>query len=160
MSISLRIRILLSFGPPNPNTLKKLEYKYIFSKLKESVNPFISRHKNPRIQLFSMSLSSLTFVLKLWHDENTFIWLESIWIHLWPRIGIHFIFAIEYEYNYPVRDMDLSPNKRSRFILLQCWPFAWQKSGLSIYGQLFRASKQNVQLQSGHLFTRMTPRVM
>ena len=52
MSISLRIRILLIFGPLNPNTLKKLESEYIFSKLKESVNPIISRHKDPGIQLF------------------------------------------------------------------------------------------------------------
>ncbi len=41
MSISLQIRILLIFGPPNLNTLKKLESEYIFSKLKESVNPII-----------------------------------------------------------------------------------------------------------------------
>ena len=33
MSISLRIRILLIFGPPNPNTLKKLESEYIFFKI-------------------------------------------------------------------------------------------------------------------------------
>ncbi len=36
---------------------------------------------------------SLPFVLKLWHAENTFIWSESIWIHLWPRIRIQFIFC-------------------------------------------------------------------
>ena len=33
MSISLRIRILLIFVPPNPNTLKKLESEYIFFKI-------------------------------------------------------------------------------------------------------------------------------
>ncbi len=35
------------FMGPNTNTLKKLEYEYIFSKMKESVNLFFSRHKNP-----------------------------------------------------------------------------------------------------------------
>ncbi len=33
MSISLRIRTLLIFGPPNPNTLKKLESEYFFFKI-------------------------------------------------------------------------------------------------------------------------------
>ena len=36
MLISLQIRILLTFEPPN--TFKKLEYKYICSKLIRSVN--------------------------------------------------------------------------------------------------------------------------
>ena len=48
MSISLQILILLIFGPPNPNTLKNLEYQYIFSRLKESVNPKRARRGRAR----------------------------------------------------------------------------------------------------------------
>ena len=66
MSISLRIRILLFFGPPNPNTLKKLESEYIFG-------------QNPYESIYGLESEYISF------------------------------FAIEYEYNYPWRDMDLSP---------------------------------------------------
>ncbi len=54
MAISLQIRIILIFGPPNThlNTLKKLEYEYIILQLKEFVNPIISRHKNPYMNPF------------------------------------------------------------------------------------------------------------
>ncbi len=67
MSISFRIRILLIFGPPNPNTLKKLKSEYFF---------------------FNESIYGL----------------ESEYISF---------FAIEYEYNYSWRDMDLSPHTLS-----------------------------------------------
>ncbi len=84
MSISLRIRILLIFGPLNPNTLKKLESEYIFIKIEgicES-NYFQSQKfgQNPYESLSGLESDYISF------------------------------FATEYEYNYPWRDMDLSPS--------------------------------------------------
>ena len=78
---------------PNPNTFnfwtpeseyikKKQESEYIFSKLKESLNPISSRHKNPHESIYGLESEYISF------------------------------FAIEYEYNYLVRDMDLSPITR------------------------------------------------
>ena len=86
---------------PNPNNFNfwTTESEYIkrtgiriffFSKLKESVNPIISRHNNPRIQLFGQN-----------PYESIYGLLESEYISF---------FAIESEYNYPVRDMDLGPS--------------------------------------------------
>ena len=83
---------------PNPFNFWTDGYEYInkkwntntfFSKLKESVNPIISRLLDTmRIHLFGQ-------------NPYEFIYgLESEYISF---------FAIEYEYNYPLRDMDLSP---------------------------------------------------
>ncbi len=83
MSISLRIRILLIFGPPNPNTLKKLESEYIFFKIEG-----IRESNMLRIHLFGQN------------PYESIYGLESEYISF---------FAIEYECNYPWRDMDLSP---------------------------------------------------
>ena len=59
---------------PNPFNLRTAEYEYI---------------KKTGIRINK----SLTLVLKLWHSENISIWSESLWIHLWPRIRIHFNFC-------------------------------------------------------------------
>ena len=63
-----------------------MKYEYIFSKLKESMNPIISRHK---IYLFGQNPYESIYAL------------ESEYISF---------FAIEYVYKYLMRDMDLSPN--------------------------------------------------
>ncbi len=85
MSISLRIRILLIFGPSNPNTLKKLESEYIFFNI-EGIRE--SNYFQTPIHLFGQN------------PNESIYGLESEYISF---------FAIEYEYNYPCRDMDLSP---------------------------------------------------
>ncbi len=91
MSISLLIRILFIFGLQNMNTLKKLEYEYIFfPKLKESVNPIIAGWA--------------------WY-ATLFIWSESIWIYLCPRIRIHFIFSHRIRIQLPSERYGLRPQK-------------------------------------------------
>ncbi len=95
MSISLRIRILLIFGPPNLNKLKKVESEYIFfPKLKESVNPIISRHKNAGIQLSLRSLSSLTLKLHYHLSWNC----DMLRIHLFGQNPYESIYGLESEY--------------------------------------------------------------
>ena len=71
---------------PNPNTFNfwTAEYEYI---------------KKTGIRI--------DFFFKI-EGIREFIWSESIWIHLSESEYISF-FTIEYEYAYPVRDMDLSP---------------------------------------------------
>ena len=79
MSISLGIQILLIFGPLNTNTLKKLEYEYIFFKIEEIHG---SKFTDSQIVLLGV-------------------------LFRYP-----FFLSVEYEYNYPVRDMDLSPHSK------------------------------------------------
>ncbi len=49
---------------------------------------------NPNPINFCTSKSEYIRKTGIWIGENPqFIWSESIWIHLWPRIRIHFIFC-------------------------------------------------------------------
>ncbi len=77
MSISLRIRILVILGLPNTNTLKKLEYEYIF--FQNWRNLWIQFGQNPYESIYGLESEYISF------------------------------FGTEYQYNYPVRDMDLGP---------------------------------------------------
>ncbi len=79
MSISLRIRILFIFGPLNPNTLKILESEYIFFKIEGIRESNYFFGQNPYEFIYGLESEYISF------------------------------FVIEYEYNYPWRDMDLSP---------------------------------------------------
>ncbi len=55
MSISLRIRIILIFGSPNPNTLKKLESEYIVFKI-EGI-----RESNPYESIYGVESEHISF---------------------------------------------------------------------------------------------------
>ncbi len=85
MSISLRIRILLIFGPRNPNTLKKLESEYIYTKI-------YTEYKIEGIREFKKAVPSALGLIISRHPYESIYGLESEYISF---------FAIEYEYDYP-----------------------------------------------------------
>ncbi len=77
-----------------------------------------------RIHFFS-KLKSLPFVLKLRHAENTFIWSESIWIHLWPRVRIHLIFCHRIRIQLPLERYGPQPTLSCNYVIKDQMYMAW-----------------------------------
>ncbi len=65
-----------------------------------------------RIRILLMFGLPNTNTLKNWNMNTFFTKLMNPFMVL-NQNTFHFFFAMEYEYNYPVRDMDLSPRSRS-----------------------------------------------
>ncbi len=91
MSISLGIRILLIFLPPNPNTLKNWNPNTFFFKIEG---------------------------IREWHAENAFIWSESRWTPWWSRIRIHFTFCHRIRIQLPLERY--GPQPKYREVCIPC----------------------------------------